>query len=54
MNISKCDICKKAIKGDTVRAGIGILREKDFCLRCGKPVLDFLRKHKFINIDKKK
>jgi rRNA maturation endonuclease Nob1 len=52
MNIQKCDICKKSLKDDPVRAGIGILKEKDFCLNCGKPILDFLKKHKFINEDK--
>jgi len=54
MNISKCDICKKKLKGDPVRAGIGIFREKDFCFDCGKPILDFLKKHKFINKENKK
>ena len=54
MNTIKCDICKKVIKGDPVKAGVGIFRNKDFCLNCGKPVIDFLRKHKFIDKDKVK
>ena len=53
MNISKCDICKKVIKEDSVRAGFGFFQAKDFCLKCGKPVLDFLKKHKLIKIEKK-
>ena len=54
MNLTKCDICKKKLKGDPVQAGIGFFRNKDFCLSCGKPIVDFLKKHKFINEDKKK
>ena len=54
MNVRKCDICKKGIKGDPVKAGIGIFPNRDFCLDCGKPVVDFLKKHKFIKEDKTK
>ena len=53
MNISKCDICKKNLKGDVIRAGVGLFREKDLCLSCGKPVLDFFKKHKLIKEEKK-
>lgn len=49
MNLTKCDICKKGIKGDPVMAGMGYFVGNDFCSKCGKPVLDFLKKHKFIN-----
>jgi rRNA maturation endonuclease Nob1 len=52
MYLKKCDICKKQIKGYPIRAGAGFLSEKDFCLKCGKPVLDFLKKHKFKIIEK--
>ncbi len=54
MNISKYDICKKSLQGDPVKAGLGFFREKDFCLDCGKPILNFLKKHKFINKENKK
>ena len=53
MNITKCDICNKRLETHSVRAGIGILREKDFCYTCGKPILDFLKKHKFIKKEEK-
>ena len=53
MNIRKCDICKKGIKGDPIKAGVGFWGREDFCLNCGKPVLDFLKKHKFIDKEKK-
>ncbi len=53
MNLTKCDICKKNIKGDPVRAGFGMFKEKDFCVNCGKPIVDFLKKNKFINEEKK-
>jgi len=52
MNLTECNICKKKIKEKPVRAGIDVFRERDFCLKCGKPVLDFLKKHKFIDEDK--
>ena len=54
MNLTKCDICKKGIKGDPVKAGIGFWVQEDFCLKCGKPVLDFLKKYKLLNEDKTK
>ena len=52
MNIMKCDICKKKTKDNSVRAGVGFLGTKDFCLTCGKPIIDFLKKHKLISVDK--
>ncbi|MFA4975507.1 MAG: hypothetical protein WC839_00830 [Candidatus Paceibacterota bacterium] len=54
MNIQKCDICKKNLKDESVKAGFGFYSSKDFCLNCGKPVLDFLKKHKFIDKENKK
>ena len=52
MNVSKCDICKKKITGYPVTAGVDFFHGKDFCLKCGKPILDFLKKHKLIKEDK--
>ncbi|MFA5770991.1 MAG: hypothetical protein WC894_05885 [Patescibacteria group bacterium] len=53
MNIQKCDICKKKIEEKyPVRAGVGFFSDKDFCSKCGKPVLDFLKKHKLIKEEK--
>ena len=49
MNVKKCDICNEIIKDDPVKAGLGFLGTKDFCLKCGKPIIDFLKKHKFIS-----
>jgi hypothetical protein len=54
MNITKCDICKKKLNEESVRASFGFFGAKDFCLFCGKPVLDFLKKHKFITKDNKR
>ncbi len=54
MNIIKCDICKKKIETNSVRAGVGFMREKDFCNDCGKPILNFLKKYKLIKEEKKK
>ena len=54
MNVKKCDICKKKLKGDPVKAGVGYFGREDFCLSCGKPILDFLKKHKFISKDNKR
>ena len=46
----KCDSCKKDIelKDEIVSAGFGDgWRAKSFCLKCAKPVADFLNKHGF-------
>ena len=51
MNITKCDICKKKIEDNSVRAGVGFLGTKDFCLICGKSIIDFLKKHKLLKED---
>ena len=48
MNVSKCDICKKKLQGDPIKAGVGYFADKDFCSKCGKPILDFLKKHKLV------
>ena len=47
MRVTKCDLCKKNISGGPIVAGVGYLRNKEFCGKCGKPVLDFLKKHDF-------
>jgi hypothetical protein len=52
MNVKKCDICKKSIEGHPVRAGADFFSDKDFCSKCGKPVLDFLKKHKLVKEEK--
>jgi len=48
MHVKKCDICKKSIKGFPIRAGADFFSDKDFCSKCGKPILDFLKKHKLV------
>lgn len=50
MMIHKCDICKKVIKGEAVRVGYErfSLLGSEICAKCGKPVLEFLNKHKLI------
>ena len=54
MNVTKCDICKKKLKGYPVKAGVGYFVREDFCFKCGKPILDFLKKHKLLNDSKLK
>ena len=46
MLVHKCDICKKEIKKDeAVFASVGsFLSNQIFCLKCGKPVADFVNK----------
>lgn len=46
MLVTKCDKCKKEIKGERVLAGVGksFLSSQSFCLKCGKPVVDFMNK----------
>lgn len=54
MLVFKCDKCKKEIKERTkiVRVGINF-PEFYLCFACGKPVLDFLKKHKLFNSKEK-
>lgn len=52
MNVTKCDICKKKLEGYPVRAGIGFFTGNDFCPKCGKPILDFLKKYKLLDEEK--
>ena len=52
MYVRKCDICKKKIQGEPVRAGMGYFTGNDFCLKCGKPILNFLKKHKLVKEEK--
>ncbi|KKQ23479.1 MAG: hypothetical protein US35_C0004G0012 [Parcubacteria group bacterium GW2011_GWA2_37_10] len=53
MNVSKCDLCKKEIKGQPLTVGRGFFHDvKEICDDCGKPVLEFLRKNKFIKEEK--
>ena len=52
MNLVKCDICKKNIQGNPLKAGASLFTCKDFCLKCGKPILDFLKKHKLLDEEK--
>ena len=49
----KCDLCKKSIKGEAVIAGTGFFPKAELCEKCGKPILDFLRRYKFIEKLKK-
>ena len=48
MIVTKCDICKKEIKGDAVYVSVGEYRlaTESLCLKCGKPVADALNKIK--------
>ena len=48
MLVTKCDICKKEIKNreHIVLAGTGSsFATNSFCLNCGKPVSNFLKKN---------
>jgi len=53
MRVIKCDLCKKNLKGEPVTAGLGFLPRAELCEKCGKPILTFLRKYKFIEKPKK-
>ena len=48
MNVEKCDICKKVIGRDKVSLSYGsrnaMRQYKDLCPKCGKPILDFVKK----------
>jgi hypothetical protein len=52
--ITKCDLCKKKIKGEPVIVGVGFFKRFELCEKCGAPILKFLGKHKFIGKSKSK
>lgn len=54
MRITKCDLCKKKIKDEPIRAGIGLFPKAELCEKCGAPILRFLRRHRFVEPKAKK
>jgi len=54
MRVTKCDLCKKNIKDAPIIAGVGFFPNAELCERCGKPIKNFLERHKFIKIEKNK
>lgn len=48
MNMEKCDICKKVIRGEHISLGYSgatsSYRHKDLCAKCGKSIFDFIKK----------
>jgi hypothetical protein len=54
MRILKCDLCKKEIKKEPIVAGVGFFPQIELCEKCGAPILKFLKKHKFIKLEKNK
>jgi len=53
MRITKCDLCKKNIKGEAITAGIGFFPKAELCEKCGSSILKFLKKNKFLETNKK-
>jgi len=53
MLVTKCDLCKKRIKGQPIIVGVGFLSRTELCEKCGAPIFRFLRKYKFIDKEKK-
>lgn len=54
MRVTKCDLCKKEIKGESVTAGVGFFPKAELCQKCGAPILNFLRRYKFIKAKENK
>jgi hypothetical protein len=52
MNITKCDVCGKAIEDDQEVHIRHNLLLADICLKCAKPIVALLKKHKLIKIEK--
>jgi hypothetical protein len=49
MRITKCDFCRREIKGTPIIAGNGYLKSVELCEKCGLPIMRFLNKNKFID-----
>jgi hypothetical protein len=53
MNVTKCDICHKTIKGKTVlRVSLDFFESFELCPNCAKPVVTFLKAKKLIRKEK--
>lgn len=55
MQVTKCDICKKEIKDykEEVRVlASKVISGTAFCLKCGGPIIKFLKNHKLIQNQK--
>jgi len=48
MRIIKCDLCKKRVKDEPISAGVGFFPKAELCEKCGSPILNFLKRYKFI------
>lgn len=53
MNVIKCDVCNRETEKH-VRVGVNFIQCMEVCYGYGKPVVDFLKKHKFIKDEKTK
>ncbi|MDP3764159.1 MAG: hypothetical protein Q8Q95_00895 [bacterium] len=51
MRVTKCDLCKKNIKGEPIIAGYGFWHRSELCQHCGIPVFDFLKNNKLVKED---
>jgi hypothetical protein len=49
MRVTKCDLCRKKITGEPVTVGVGYFPRNELCEKCGRPIIGFLKKHKFID-----
>ena len=54
MRITKCDLCKKEINNKPINIWAGLSLNVELCEKCGAPILRFLKKHKFIKLEKSK
>ncbi len=53
MLISRCDKCKKIIKkGKKITVGYEIFHYLEFCEKCGKSVILFLKRNKLLKVEK--
>ena len=51
MIVRKCDICKKKIAGKPITAGFDFFTRHEFCVKCGQPIINFLKANKLIKKD---
>ena len=49
MMVTKCDLCKKEIKGESIKAGFNFWVDYvELCKECGAPIAKFLKEKKLI------
>ena len=49
MHVTKCDLCKKIIKNEPIKAGLGVIPKTELCWTCAAPIIKFLKQYQLLD-----